>query len=78
MIMKILLYLGNFFYRLYFLAKPKAAKNIIGIPYQRDPESPCEAYEPFLQHRKEYFTDCESDGHYLCRKCCHLKKETEL
>jgi hypothetical protein len=74
--MKILIRLGDFFYRLYFRLNPNNAKNIIGVPYQRDPDAVCEAYEPFLQPRKQYFNDCETDGHYLCGKCCHRKIES--
>ncbi len=46
----------------------------MGIPGRRDPLSPCKGYEP----RKWRFGDwrhCDSDGHYLCQECCHLKKE---
>lgn len=73
--MKVLIWLGNFFFRMYYRLKPKAAKNIIGIPYQRDPDAVCEAYEPFLNRRSPTFQDCETDGHYLCKKCVHRKKE---
>ena len=44
----------------------------VGIPGNRDPEHECIGYSP----RKKLFgdwDDCESDGHYLCRKCCHLQ-----
>lgn len=71
--MKVLIWLGNFFFKLYYKLKPKEAKNVVGIPYQRDPDAVCETYEPFLQHKKYYFVDCETDGHYLCSKCCHRK-----
>jgi hypothetical protein len=75
--MKILIWLGTFFFRLYYRIKPKEAKSIVGIPYQRDPDNVCEAYEPFLLNRaKQYFQDCETDGHYLCKKCCHRKIES--
>lgn len=48
----------------------------MGIPYQRDPDNPCEFYEPNSRGRYN-FDDCESDGHYLCKKCCHKEKEDE-
>lgn len=51
---------------------------IVGIPYQRDPENPCDVYEPFKYRGKLIFHDCESDGHYLCRKCVHLKEPEDL
>lgn len=76
-LLKMLIWLGRLFYTLYYRLKPEAAQLIPGIPYNRDPNAPCEAYEPFLQPRKEYFTDCETDGHYLCKKCCHRKVENQ-
>lgn len=61
-----------FFYRLY-MRSLKHNPKLIGVPYERDPEAKCEFYEPFqtLRGRRWYFTDCETDGHYLCRKCIH-------
>ena len=57
-----------FFWRLY--AKRVPIPRGTGIPYQRDPDAPCEFYEP-LKRPYWYFRDCETDGHYLCRKCIH-------
>jgi len=48
----------------------KGNKEPVGIPFRRDPESPCTGYEP----RKKRLGDwdyCETDGHYLCQECCH-------
>lgn len=70
LIAKILVAIGNFFFRMYYKIKPKGFKNIVGIPYERDPDNPCEGYEPF-GHGLASFHNCETDGHYLCRKCCH-------
>jgi len=61
--------IARFAYRRY--AKASSVKPV-GIPGNRDPEHECIRYSP----RKKLFgdwDDCESDGHYLCRKCCHLQ-----
>lgn len=42
-------------------------RRTIGSPGARDPEFPCDAYEP-----GEPSGDCEADGHYLCRGCVRL------
>jgi len=42
-----------------------------GVPGNRDPESKCPGYEP-RERRQGDWSDCESDGHYLCKECCHL------
>lgn len=42
----------------------------VGIPNNRDPQHPCEAYEPRRPHLNDW-ADCQTDGHYLCDKCCH-------
>jgi len=48
----------------------------VGIPHQRDSESPCEYYAP--GNRDVYdFKDCEGDGHYLCKNCFHYLKNYE-
>lgn len=55
------------------LIEPQRGK-VVGLPYNRDPEHPCEYYEP--GPRGQYaFDDCETDGHYLCKKCIHRVKE---
>lgn len=51
------------------LLKPTKEKPV-GIPYQRDPDSPCDFYEP-SKRGQWTFGDCETDGHYLCGNCCH-------
>lgn len=55
----------------------KSKKNPVGIPYQRDPENPCEWYEPG-KHNQYHFDNCETDGHYLCQKCNHRMLEEEI
>lgn len=74
---KALIWLGKFFFTLYFRINPDKAKSIPGIPYQRDPDAPCDGYEPFIKHSNNIFSGCETDGHYLCQKCCHRKIEME-
>lgn len=43
----------------------------VGIPGNRDPVSPCAGYEPVK--RAGYTWDCQGDGHYLCKACCHFE-----
>lgn len=45
-----------------------------GIPGNRDPKFICTAFSP-RQWEPGDFRDCEGDGHYLCKECCHLKSE---
>lgn len=33
----------------------------------RDPENPCESFEPVATK------DCAGDGHYMCRECARLR-----
>lgn len=49
---------------------PPMKQKPVGLPLYRDPFSPCEAYEP-RPVKPGDFTDCQTDGHYLCRQCCH-------
>ena len=37
------------------------------MPGVRDPNYPCEMFAPGVPSG----TDCETDGHYLCRECVH-------
>jgi hypothetical protein len=48
-----------------------------GIPGHRDPEAPCTGYAP-RPARFHDFTDCDSDGHYLCGECAHYRSPAEL
>lgn len=45
----------------------------VGIPGNRDPESPCDVYAP-RPRRWNDFADCQGDGHFLCKECCHLDR----
>ncbi len=52
-------------------------KKPVGVPGNRDPESPCTAYEP-LEWRAPTWNDCQTDGHYLCAECCHRAPTKEF
>lgn len=56
------------------IAKPVTNKPF-GVPFNRDPENICESYEP--RKKKGDWDDCQSDGHYLCKQCCHLKEASD-
>jgi hypothetical protein len=47
--------------------KPEA-----GLPLMRDPDSPCNHYAPRDRQAGDWH-DCQGDGHYLCRQCCHFR-----
>jgi hypothetical protein len=40
----------------------------VGERWLRDPDAPCEAFEPGTPGSG----DCETDGHYLCEKCSEM------
>lgn len=48
-----------------------------GVPGRRDPEYPCESYEPRTRLRSDRGS-CEGDGHYLCPGCCHHASRIEV
>lgn len=50
-------------------AKP-TDKKPVGVPYNRDPENVCPAYEP-REKKGIDWDNCQTDGHYLCEECCH-------
>ena len=66
---KFWLLIARFAYR---RAAEPISKAPTGLPFMRDPDAPCHCYEPRRKHVRD-FGDCESDGHYLCKECCHLK-----
>jgi len=55
------------------LDKTKIGELVVkfGAPYLRDPESPCDTFEPVSLSYEDKFPRCETDGHYLCKECCH-------
>lgn len=67
---RILKWLTTFFWRKWLATIKATDTKPVGIPYQRDPEHPCNHYEP-AKTGQWSFADCETDGHYLCAKCCH-------
>lgn len=42
----------------------------LGVPHNRDPEHPCDAYEPRPRELGDWGS-CQTDGHYLCNECAH-------
>ena len=57
-------------YRRYARQMQATGRKPVGVPGNRDPESPCSAFEPRPRKLGD-FDDCQSDGHYLCSECCH-------
>lgn len=47
-----------------------------GLPGIRDRDNRCHAFEP-RERQFGDFADCSGDGHYLCKECCHLWKDSE-
>lgn len=64
-------WLALFAYRRW--ARPDEKKPV-GIPGNRDPDHPCEAYAPRRRGPFEW-ADCQTDGHWLCAECCHRAPE---
>lgn len=64
-------WLALYSYRHWARAEPRKP---VGIPGNRDPHSPCECYAP-RRRRLQDFADCLTDGHYLCKECCHRADE---
>lgn len=58
------------FWALWVKAEGEDQKKPVGVPFQRDPDNPCNMYRP-LKHQG-YFSECEGDGHYLCKNCVHF------
>jgi hypothetical protein len=46
----------------------------LGAPGLRDPDFPCEGYEP---GESRAAADCETDGHYLCAGCANRREVDE-
>lgn len=61
-------FIAEFAYRRWSEGLPEP----VGVPFRRDPEAPCTAYEP-RKWKLQDWDDCETDGHYLCGECCHRK-----
>jgi hypothetical protein len=48
----------------------------VGVPGVRDIEFRCDAFDP-RPVRFDPNPTCETDGHYLCEKCCHKARKPE-
>ena len=57
-------------YRRYAERMQTSGRKPLGVPGNRDPDHPCPAFEPRPRKLGDW-SDCESDGHYLCAECCH-------
>ena len=44
-------------------------RSAVGQPRVRDPEYPCDVFEPGQPRPNN---DCDGDGHYMCRECARL------
>lgn len=53
-----------------FLEAELNGRAIVGQPGGRDPEYPCAMFEPGTPAG----SDCNTDGHYMCRECVHAPK----
>ena len=69
---QITLFLATFFYR--WFMRMNDQKPFVGQPALRDPDNPCEAFQP---GKPIGFAECETDGHYLCWTCKHSAKRKE-
>ncbi len=49
----------------------------VGVPGVRDIEFRCDAFDP-RPARFDPHPTCETDGHYLCEKCCHKVRLPEV
>lgn len=50
----------------------------IGDPGVRDPEAPCEVFDPLPEGvYPSGRGDCMGDGHYLCHECSRLSADSE-
>lgn len=47
-----------------------------GVPGIRDIEAICPAYSPRKRLPGDW-SDCEGDGHYLCKGCALLQRDDE-
>lgn len=48
----------------------------VGLPYMRDPDSPCEHFTPSRKF-PGWIHPCRGDGHYLCKECRYFEPEEE-
>jgi hypothetical protein len=48
-----------------------------GAPYIRDPEAPCNGYEPKQIFGDYPIPECQTDGHYMCEYCRFKAPQTK-
>ena len=63
-------------------ALPVNGRTSFGDAGVRDPDNPCDFFEPVDNHdwlgmevRAPGGGDCQSDGHYLCSRCVRLSDQ---
>ncbi len=66
-------WLAIFAYRRWATAE---GRKPVGVPGNRDPQNPCEAFAPRPRQRGDW-GDCQTDGHYLCRECVHRETDED-
>lgn len=64
-------WLALFSYRRWARDEPQ---NPVGVPGNRDHDSPCDAYAPRPKRLRDW-GGCVGDGHYLCVECAHYEPE---
>lgn len=74
---KIMMFIIRYLFKRLKTHHEKNNKIPVGLPYMRDPDHPCEFYEPVKQKIEGFSAECYSDGHYLCKECKHYKPEHE-
>lgn len=65
--------IATFAYRRWCRAAGPERRPPVGVPGNRDPDNPCDGYAPRPWMPGDY-KDCQTDGHYLCRLCCHREE----
>ncbi len=63
--------LALFAYRRWRRHEGAYTKAPTGIPGHRDPDYPCNGYNPSARFRLDW--RCDGDGHYLCEGCAHWR-----
>lgn len=56
----------------------ESLKPELGTPGVRDPDAPCEGFDPNKSTRNLLLRGtCDTDGHYLCHECIHRAEPEE-
>ena len=56
-----------------FLRGWRFQEHVVGIPFNRDTQFPCEFFQP-CKYGKGKGT-CEGDGHYMCNECIEFEAQ---